>query len=94
MQHQWRRFRRLVVAAIGAIWVLCCSGLLLLTDENLVSRIALLLMLLLCTGVAIYLVLAARRQIKKLERQTIEARARQRQEEADRRGSDRSGAGK
>ena len=75
MQQQWRRFRRLVLGATGAIWVLCCSGVLLLPPEDLIPRIALLLMLLSCTGVSIYLMFVTRREIKDLGRQVIEARA-------------------
>ena len=70
----------LVLATAEASWLLCCSGVLLLADENLISRIALLLML--CTGVAICLMLATRRESKIPGRQTIEALARQQQEEA------------
>ena len=86
MQQQWRRFRRLVLATTGAIWVLCCSGVLILSEEDLIPRIALLLMLLVCTGVAIYLVLVARREIKDLGRQTIETRAKQLSDETGKTG--------
>jgi hypothetical protein len=86
MQQQWRRFRRLVLGATGAIWVLCCSGVLLLPAEDLIPRIALLLMLLSCTGVSIYLMLVARREIKDLGRQVIEARAKELEELADKAG--------
>ena len=74
MVQQWRRFRRLVLAATGAIWVLCCSGVLLLPEEDFIPRIALLAMLILCTGVGIYLTVVARREIKQLERLIIESR--------------------
>ena len=90
MQQQWRRFRRLVLGATGAIWVLCCSGVLLLPQEELIPRIALLLMLLSCTGVSIYLILVARREIKDLQRQTIEVRVRELEELADKGGRGKS----
>ena len=75
MLLQWRRFRRLVVGATGAIWVICCSGILLLTDVDLVIRLALLAMLVLCTIVCLYLVIVARREIKRLQRQASELRS-------------------
>lgn len=74
MRQQWRRFRQLLWGATGAVWLLCCSGILLASEEQLLIRLALLLMLLLSSIYAIRLWLGARGEIKELERQAIELR--------------------
>jgi hypothetical protein len=74
MRQQWRRFRQLLWGATGAVWLLCCTGIILANEEQLLVRLALLLMLLLSSIYAIRLWLDARREIKGLERQAIELR--------------------
>ena len=82
MLFQWKRFRRMVWLATGAIWVVCCSGILLLPLDDLVVRLSLLLMLVLCTTTAIVLLVIARRERKRLDRLAIEVRAAQQVEKA------------
>jgi len=85
MSSQWKRFRRLIwgaTGATGAVWLLCSSGILLLGEENFLVRMALLAMFALSTFAAIYLLLVARRESKKLERLAIETRARLQEEKA------------
>ena len=82
MLFQWKRFRRMVWLATGAIWMVCCSGILLLSLEDLIVRLALLLMLVLCTVTALVLLIIARRERKRLDRLTIEIRAAQQLEKA------------
>ena len=51
MRQQWRRFRRLLIGAITAVWIMCTSGVLYLRSEDpevdpwFFSRMALLIML-------------------------------------------------
>ena len=90
MLFQWKRFRRLVWLATGAIWVVCCSGLLLLTLEDLIVRLSLLVMLALCTVTAIFLLVVARRERKRLDRLAIELRAAQQLEKAQKAAAARS----
>ena len=82
MSSQWKRFRRLIWGATGAVWLLCSSGILLLGEEDFLVRMALLAMFALSTFAAIYLLLVARRESKKLERLAIETRARLQEEKA------------
>ena len=80
MQQQWKRFRRLVWGSAGAVWMLCGSGILLLAEEAFIVRMALLLMLIVSVALTVYLLVAARRERKRLDRLTIEMRALQQQE--------------
>jgi bacteriorhodopsin len=82
MSSQWKRFRRLIWGATSAVWLLCSSGILLLGEEDFLVRMALLAMFALSTFAAIYLLLVARRESKKLERLAIETRARLQEEKA------------
>ena len=75
MRLQWKRFRNLLWGGTGAVWLLCCSGILLVDEKLFVVRIALLIMLAVSTGLGAWLFWAARREIKLLERKAIEARA-------------------
>ena len=52
MRQQWRRFRRLLIVAISAVWVMCTSGILILrpgddpeAEQWMYARMALLIML-------------------------------------------------
>ena len=89
MLLQWKRFKRMVWGATGTVWILCCSGVLLLPEEDFIVRIALLVMLVLCTIVSVYLLLVVRREVKELNRLTIETRAIQQQEKAGQAASSR-----
>ena len=82
MQQQWKRFRRLIWGSAGAMWVLCGSGILLLSEEAFIVRMALLVMLIVSVVLTIYLLVAARRERKRLDRLMIEMRALQQQEKA------------
>ena len=75
MRLQWKRFRRLLLGATGAVWVLCSSGILLAGEEEFLVRIALLAMLVTATGLSLRYFWSAHREIKELERKTIEIRA-------------------
>lgn len=89
MSSQWKRFRRLIWGATGAVWLLCSSGILLLGEEDFLVRMALLAMFALSTFAAIYLLLVARRESKKLERLAIETRARLQEEKAQKAQADK-----
>jgi len=75
MRLQWKRFRRLLWGALGAVWLVCCSGILLAGEEQLLVRAALLVMLVASTVCSVVLFLIARRETKALERQALEIRA-------------------
>ena len=83
MSGQWKRFRRLVWGATGAVWLLCSSGILLLGEEDFLVRMALLAMFLLSTPAAAYLIIVSRRESKTLDRLAIEMRARQHEEKVE-----------
>lgn len=74
MRLQWKRFRRLLWGATGAVWLVCCSGILLAGEDQLLVRAALLLMLVASTACSIRLLLTIRRETKALDRRAIEIR--------------------
>ena len=71
MSEQWQHFRRLALITTGAIWTICWSGALLLPKGNFSPCLALPAMFCLCTGVSIYLIVVARREIEELDRLTM-----------------------
>jgi small-conductance mechanosensitive channel len=86
MRQQWKRFRRMLWGAVGAVWLFCCVGILYLTTftESFVLPMALLLMLVLTTGVGLHLMIVVYRRLKELERMIVEQRAAELQEQAKR----------
>ena len=74
MRLQWKRFRHLLWGATGAVWLVCCSGIILAEEDQLLVRAALLLMLVASTVCSIRLLFTIRRETKALERRAIELR--------------------
>lgn len=78
MRNQWQRFRRLLLGAIGLVWALCTSGILVLNSEDpaqwFYTRWALLGLLTVATLVAVWLFAHATREIRSLGRLAVEAR--------------------
>lgn len=79
MLLQWKRFKRLLGGATGMFWLLCSSGVLFLPEEEdgetwFWARISLLVCLLASTIVSLWLYIAARREIKRLERVSADMR--------------------
>ena len=77
MRQQWPRFRHVLVGTHTVI--LCASGLLLLHDEEdpqawIYVRLALMVLLLASTAVAMWLLYKARREIRDLGQLTADAR--------------------
>ena len=75
MRLQWKRFRNLLWGGTGAVWLLCCSGILLVDEGQFLVRMALLIMLAVSTVLGVWFLWTARREIKTLERMAIEVRA-------------------
>lgn len=75
MRLQWQRFSHLLWGTIGAVWLLCSSGLLLAGEERWQVRLALAFMLIAVTAVGLRFWLIVRRELKVLERQGVEIRA-------------------
>ena len=79
MRQQWPRFRHVLVGTHTAVLILCASGLLLLHDEEdprawLYVRLALMVLLLASTAVAMWLLYKARREIRDLGQLAADAR--------------------
>ncbi len=79
MRVQWKRFRRILWGCSGAAWLVCCAGIIVLGRERVWLLLALVLMLVVVTGILIYLLFVVRRELKNLEHQAIELRAAQTQ---------------
>ena len=84
MRQQWRRFRRLLIGAISAVWVMCTSGILILrpgddpeAEQWMYARMALLIMLGASSLVTIWLFGRATREISQLGREATEMRLEQ-----------------
>ena len=79
MRVQWKRFRRMLGGATGMIWLLCSSGVIFIGGEEehqwFYARMALLCMLIASTVVSIWLFVAARRELKELDRVAVEMQA-------------------
>ena len=98
LRQQWRRFRHILAGALSAVLILCASGLLLLEDEQnprawVYARLALLVMLIASTGVALWLWYQASREIRDLSQRVGEARleaSRARQEKDKKKGRRRA----
>jgi len=94
MRVQWKVFRRILLAATGVVWLLCSSGIILLKDDEqfqwFYARMALLLMLVVSTGVSLWLFVVAWRELRHLRRVARELRLTQlRAEQEERRSSHR-----
>lgn len=77
--YVWRRFRHVLVGTHTAVLILCASGLLLLHDEEdpqawIYVRLALMVLLLASTAVAMWLLYKARREIRDLGQLAADAR--------------------
>ena len=87
MIRQWGRFRRLLSGATVIIWLLCCSGIVFIGGDDdtewLVTRMALVIMLLAATGVSIWLFVVACKELGRLE---IEAKKMRRARSRKQRG--------
>ena len=91
LRQQWRRFRHVLAGGFSAVLILCASGLLLLEDEEnpqawVYARLALLVMLMASTVVALWLWYQATREIRDLSLLVDDARleaARTRREKDD-----------
>ncbi len=89
MRLQWKRFKRLLGGATGMVWLLCSSGVLILPEEEdgvtwFWARISLLVCLFLSTIVSLWLYIAARREIKRLERVSSDMRIEEAKEQRER----------
>ena len=74
MRAQWKRFRRILWGCSGAAWLFCCAGIIFVGQKQLPVLIALAFMVLIVTGVFIYLFYVSRRDSKNIERQAIAIR--------------------
>ena len=98
LRQQWRRFRHVLAGGFSAVLILCASGLLLLQDEEnpqawVYARLALLVMLMASTVVALWLWYQATREIRDLSLLVDDARleaARTRREKDDKKGGRRA----
>lgn len=98
LRQQWRRFRHVLAGGFSAVLILCASGLLLLEDEEnpqawVYARLALLVMLMASTVVALWLWYQATREIRDLSLLVDDARleaARTRREKDDKKGGRRA----
>ena len=72
MRVQWKRFRRLLGGATGLVWLMTSAGVIFIGGEEesewFYARMALMFMLVASTGVSMWLFLAARRELKSLDR--------------------------
>ncbi len=89
MRLQWKRFRRLLGGATGMFWLLCSNGVLFLPEEEdgetwFWARISLLVCLFCSTIVSLWLYIAARREIKRLERVSADMRIEEAKEQRER----------
>lgn len=75
MRSQWKRFRLILCICTGIAWLVCCAGIILLGREDLPILLSMIFMLLVVTGLFIYLLWMTRRELKSLDRQAIELRA-------------------
>lgn len=94
MRVQWKVFRRILFGATGFVWLLCSSGIILLKDDEqfqwFYARMSLLLMLVVSTGVSLWLFAVAWRELRHLKKMATELqleqlRAAQEKQEASRR---------
>ena len=71
MRVQWKRFRRVLKGTTVLIWLMCSGGVIFIGAEEdnqwFYARMALLVMLVASTGVSIWLLLLARRELKGLD---------------------------
>lgn len=80
MRQQWRSFRRLLIGAISAVWVMCTSGLLILrvddaeAEQWFYARMSLLIMLGASSLVTVWLFARATREISQLGRDATDMR--------------------
>lgn len=80
MRQQWRRFRRLLIGAVTAVWIMCTSGVLYLRSDDpevdpwFFSRMALLIMLVTASLVTVWLFARASREISQLGHEATELR--------------------
>lgn len=87
MLVQWKRFRRVLGGATGVVWLMCCTGILLLGGGEEIqwfwARMSLLLMLVSATGVSIWLFITAWREMRRLRDLAAEIRIEQMKAERD-----------
>ena len=78
MRVQWKRFRRVLRVTTVLVWLMCSGGIIFIgaEEENqwLYARMALVLMLIVSTGVSVWLLLLARRELKGLDQMVEEVR--------------------
>jgi len=94
MLVQWKRFRRVLGGATGVVWLMCCSGIILLGDEEEIqwfwARMSLLFMLASSTGVSIWLFYTAWREMRELRGLAAEVRLEHMQAARDKKKRQRS----
>ncbi len=83
MRAQWQRFRRVLWGCSGAAWLVCCAGIVFMGEEQFLLLLALVFMLVVVSGLFLYLLIVVRRELKALEREAIELRANQTQKEGE-----------
>lgn len=70
MRAQWKRFRRVLSGATGVVWLMCCTGIILMGGEEETqwfwARMALLFMLASSTAVSVWLFFTAWREMRRL----------------------------
>jgi hypothetical protein len=95
MRQQWRSFRRLLIGAISAVWVMCTSGLLILraadpeAEQWFYARLALLTMLGASTLVTVWLFAKANLEISQLGRDATDLRFAQIRKDREEKGQQR-----
>lgn len=87
MRVQWKRFRRVLGGATGVVWLLCCTGIILMGGEEEIqwfwARMALLFMLASSTAVSLWLFFTAWREMRRLKDLAAEIRIEDMQAERD-----------
>jgi len=78
MRVQWKRFRRVLRVTTVLVWLMCSGGIIFIgaEEENqwFYARMALVLMLIVSTGVSVWLLLLARRELKGLDQMAEDVR--------------------
>jgi ABC-type Fe3+ transport system permease subunit len=72
MREQWRRFRHILIGALTGVLIVCASGLVVLRaveeapEQWVFARVALMILLVSCTCVALWLWFKATREVRHL----------------------------
>jgi len=87
MRVQWKRFQRVLGGATGVVWLMCCSGIILMGNQEEVqwfwARMSLLFMLASSTAVSLWLFYTAWREMRRLKALAADLRVAQLQAERE-----------